>query len=90
MCEPQAVATEETYFGCALSLMSKIRMPSQAFSPKPWAGLLAQVSSVRGSSMDRKSRLPLTEMSFWPPGHSVRLTVTGLVGSLMSWMVKPS
>ena len=88
MCEPHSVATDLTYLGFALSLMSKIRMPSQP-SGRRRAGS-RRPSSERGSSTDRNSRFPATETSFCPPGQSTRLTTFGLVGSLMSWMVKPS
>lgn len=88
VCEPHLVATDLTYLGFALSLMSKILMPSQPLTTSP--GRLSHESSARGSSTERNSRFPVTEMSFWPPGQSTRETTFGRVGSLTSWIVNPS
>ncbi len=52
--------------------------------------MLWQESSLRDESVDRNSRLPETEMSFWPPGHRTWVTVSGRAGSLMSKIWKPS
>ena len=58
VCEPQAVSTDLMYFGFALSLMSKILMPSHdAFSVAGCVALL-QESSLREESVERKSRSP--------------------------------
>ena len=84
VCEPQAVSTDLMYRGARLSLMSKILMPSQyGLVPSFWATEL-QESSLRRESVDRKSRLPMTEMSFCEPGHSTWLTIFVFFGFLMS------
>ncbi len=88
--EPQAVSTAETYRGFALSLMSKTFMPSQEDFSVAGCEVLLQELSLREESVDRKSRSPETEMSFWPPGHRTCDTVRGFCGSLMSKMRKPS
>ena len=51
--------------------------------------VLWQESSLREESVDRNSRFPLTEMSFWDPGQRTWLTTLGLAGLLMSYTVKP-
>ncbi len=90
MCEPQAVSTAATYFGFALSLMSKIFMPSHDDFSVAGCEMLLQELSLREESVDRKSRFPETEMSFCEPGHSTWATVFGAFGLLMSKMRKPS
>src|SRR5262245_59317963 len=84
VCEPHAVSTDLMYRGARLSLMSKILMPSQyGWVPSFW-GVDAHESLLRRESVDRKSRLPVTEMSFCEPGHSTWLRIFVLVGRLMS------
>ena len=90
VCEPQAVSTAATYFGFLLSLMSKTFMPSQEDFSVAGCVVLAQELSLRDESVDRKSRLPETEMSFCDPGHRTCATVFGAFGLLMSKMRKPS
>src|SRR5688572_16010736 len=69
--------------------MSKILMPSHdSLIVAGWFTLLHE-SFVRDESVDRTSRFPYTEMSFWPPGHSTRLTRRGSRGRLMSKTAKP-
>lgn len=85
--EPHSVRTADTNMGWALSVMSKIRMPSQ---PVPRSSPLSHSGPTRAASIDRNSRFPLTEMSFCSPGQSTRLTAVGLVGSEMSNTLKPS
>lgn len=82
--EPQAVSTDLMYLGFFLSLMSKILMPSHEDFSVAGCETLLQESSLREESVERKSRSPETEMSFWPPGQSTRLTVFGALGSSMS------
>jgi len=84
VCEPQEVSTDLMYRGAVLSLMSKILMPSQYdWVPSFWA-TDEQESSLRRASVDRKSRLPVTVMSFWAPGHRTWLTAFVCFGLLMS------
>ena len=83
MWEPQAVSTEATYFGFAMSLMSKIFMPSQDSLTEAGCVVLAHESSLREESVERKRRSPETEMSFWEPGQRTWATVFGLFGSLV-------
>ncbi|CAM5230796.1 hypothetical protein SALBM217S_07233 [Streptomyces griseoloalbus] len=70
--------------------MSKTFMPSQEDFSVAGCVVLLQLLSLREESVDRKSRLPETEMSFCDPGHSTWATVLGLLGLLMSKMRKPS
>lgn len=90
VCEPQAVSTAATYFGCALSLMSKILTPSHDDFSVAGCVVLLQELSLREESVDRNSRSPETEMSFCEPGQSTWATVLGAFGSLMSKTRKPS
>jgi hypothetical protein len=90
VCEPQAVSTAATYFGFRLSLMSKTFMPSQEDFSVAGCVVLLQLLSLREESVDRNSRSPETEMSFWEPGQSTWATVFGFFGLLMSKMRKPS
>ena len=90
MWEPQAVSTAATYFGFALSLMSKIFMPSHDDFSVAGCVVLLQLLSLREESVDRNSRLPETETSFCEPGHSTWATVLGAFGLPMSKIRKPS
>src|SRR5690348_2783383 len=84
VCEPQAVSTDLMYLGARLSDTSKILMPSQYGSvPSFWA-VDAHELSLRRESVDRKTRLPMIEMSFWLPGQSTWLTILVFLGFLMS------
>ena len=73
-----------------MSLMSKTFMPSQDDFSVAGGVVEAQESSLRELSVDRNSRFPETETSFWEPGHSTWATVFGAFGLLMSKTRNPS
>ena len=85
VCDPRQVCTAATCFGLLTSVMSKIRTPRKrsalAASPTP---LVPQSTRPRVCSTDMISRLPCTDMSPWPPGHTTEASSFGLPGRSMS------
>jgi hypothetical protein len=71
VCEPRHVCTAATCFGCATSLISKMRTPRKrsllTLSVMP---CVPQSTRPRVSSTDMNSSLPRTETSPCPPGHA--------------------
>lgn len=65
-------------------------MPSHDSLTEAGCVVLAQELSLREESVERNSRSPETEMSFWEPGQRTWATVFGAFGLLMSKIRKPS
>ncbi len=57
--------------------MSKILMPSHAVFSVAGSGTDWQESSLRELSVDRNSRFPAIETSFWDPGQCTTVTTSG-------------
>lgn len=71
--DPQSVRTDLMYCGLRTSVMSKMRMPSQAFGLAALEPVLWHESSDRGASTDRNSRVPSGETVTSPcePGQAI-------------------
>src|SRR2546426_3655239 len=78
VCEPRQVCTLATGFGCAMSLMSKMRMPRSRSllteSDTPW---VPQSRRPPKSSPDVNRRLRWTETSFCWSGQTYAVTSVG-------------
>ncbi len=72
--EPQSVRTAPTCTGVVMSLMSKMRMPSNIPGVEAVTLVLSHVSLLCGVSMDMNSRSPITVTS--PCGALQRKSVT--------------
>ncbi|PYR73992.1 MAG: hypothetical protein DMF86_19290 [Acidobacteria bacterium] len=81
VCEPRHVCTAAICRGFVTSLMSKMRMPRKR-SALTGVGTpsVPQSRRPRTCSTDMKSRWPWTEMSPWPPGHTIDASNLGRFG----------
>ncbi len=89
--EPQSVCTAVTNLGCAGSLQSKMRIPSNPGGcPTNGSFELSHVGLVWSLSTDSKMRFLHTETSPWPPLHRTREISRGFAGRLMSRILGPA
>jgi hypothetical protein len=90
VCDPRQVCTAAICFGFFRSVMSKMRTPRKrsvlAGATTPW---VPQSSRPRVCSTDMNSRLPWTETSPWPPGHTIDASSRGLRAFSMSKKLNP-
>src|SRR5689334_24296060 len=88
--DPRHVCTAVMGLGCAMSEMSKIRMPRMRSllteSCIPW---VPQSSRPLKSSPETNSRLRYTETSFCASGHTYAVTSVGWPGCAMSHTCRP-
>ena len=84
------VCTAATCFGLRTSVMSKMRMPRKRSAlTGSWTPCVPQSSRPRVCSTDMISRLPWTDTSPWPPGHTTEETRRAFLGSSMSYRIEP-
>ena len=90
VCDPRQVCTAATCFGLRRSLMSKMRMPRKRSAlTGACTPCVPQSSRPRVCSTDMNSRLPCTDTSPCPPGHTTDASSCGFARILDVVGVEP-
>src|SRR6476469_3198577 len=85
VCDPRQVCTLPTFFGCAMSLMSKIRSPrSRALLTVSGTPSVPQSSRPESPSPETNSRFRYTDTSLCDAGQTKAVSSRGLAGLEMS------